>query len=214
MDHRRRDDEIVAQYLRGKTLREIGAQFSLTGERVRQIVQERGLPPRASMTQQRAREAAQAIVDSDSALTLSGASQQWGVGAETIQKVLRDEMEYDYHAARRLRSLDVHRDRIEGIGENQCSVCGEVKPWDEFARTKVKGVPSRATRCKVCLARQFREWYRRSQAKPKKIPKNKECSNCGLTKPAAQFPPHKAATTGLGSWCRECHNEHMREVRV
>jgi hypothetical protein len=41
----------------------------------------------------------------------------------------------------------------------------------------------------------------------------KRCSECGKTGPLDAFPPNSRTRNGLSSWCRECHNEAVREWR-
>ena len=44
------------------------------------------------------------------------------------------------------------------------------------------------------------------------IPKEKTCTKCKETKPAAEFPRKQAYRDGLSSWCRECTRKSTKEA--
>jgi hypothetical protein len=41
----------------------------------------------------------------------------------------------------------------------------------------------------------------------------KKCSRCRRWGPSAEFPPNDRTSSGLSSWCRECHREAVRAWR-
>ncbi len=204
-----RDDEILTLYHEGLTLGDIGQRFSLTRERVRQIVADRGATPRLKQWRAKHLEAARMVVESDSRITVTSAATALGVGHEAVSRMIREEYpEYSYGEARRLRVVDVHQARIDGIGEATCWKCGQVKPWMDFARSVVRGMPTRVKTCKTCNARAVKDWYAKNKGRnPTPTVAEKECTHCGQTKPAAEFNRDTSARDGLGSWCRLCHNQ-------
>jgi hypothetical protein len=41
----------------------------------------------------------------------------------------------------------------------------------------------------------------------------KTCSKCRQWRPVAAFPPSERVSSGLSSWCRECHRAAVRDWR-
>jgi hypothetical protein len=43
---------------------------------------------------------------------------------------------------------------------------------------------------------------------------DKRCTHCRQILPVEEFPPDLMVSTGLSSWCRECHREATRAWRA
>lgn len=204
-----RNDEILGLFQEGLTLAGIGDQFGITRERVRQIVAGRGAIPRMDMIQERHRNAAKMVVESDSRISIKSAASSHDTTAESVRRaIVEGYPEYDHKAARRARVVEVHKARLDGIGEHTCPVCGQTKGWGEFPRNTVRGMPSRRPSCcTACNSEQHRDWYSRNKTRnPTPTVADKECTRCGLTKLASEMTVNKSGRDGLGSWCRRCHN--------
>jgi hypothetical protein len=94
-----------------------------------------------------------------------------------------------------------------------CKACGEWKPLDGFNKSKNRD--GRNNTCKPCQYEQGQALRKQKQARvgTDHIPAEKQCAKCGTVKPASQFSVYRAASDGLGRYCRECDNAVSRARR-
>jgi len=96
-------------------------------------------------------------------------------------------------------------------GMRICASCGIVKPLDDF--TPTNGSTYRKKTCKPCRAVAAKAAYR-PQPKPPRTkhepPSERTCTECGVTKPIADFTPIRSTRNGFYGRCRTCRNARAR----
>jgi hypothetical protein len=89
--------------------------------------------------------------------------------------------------------------------EKTCSLCNILKSIDEFHKLK-RGEYGRHSHCKCCRSKNRKEY---SYERPKKgIMK---CAKCSKFKNISDYYTDKSSSTGLQSYCIECHKEKIYE---
>lgn len=149
----KRDADIARRYQEGEGTPELAERYSLTGARVRQILEEQGVPRRAFTQKPQARTAAQAIIEAEGDLLVAHAAKEYGVGVTAIWSALAEHPEFDYTKAREGARRRMHAARARGVGKTICSECGEERKWSQMTKIKTKdGLASRSSRCKLCTS--------------------------------------------------------------
>jgi Recombination endonuclease VII len=116
--------------------------------------------------------------------------------------------------------MSVSGDRPNQTLNKICLDCGEDKPLAEFSYSP-KGVNSRSSYCKICMRARSKASYRKRRAAANKhvrearlLPEGQRwCPDCGAGKSFADFPKNRADPSGLGNYCKPCHNARGRESR-
>jgi hypothetical protein len=101
----------------------------------------------------------------------------------------------------------------------ECRDCGIEKPFSEFPEQS-RRADGRGSYCRPCMLLRSQQSYRRRQAAKGlevreriSAPGEKRCPDCGEVKVLADFPRSKNAATGLGGYCKPCHNARGKESR-
>jgi len=205
-----RDSDIEARYLAGETPAQIGQALGLSRERVRQILQARGLESSRDRARRKARVAAEEVKASGSRLSVVQAARAAGVHPETVRHELTG-LGYDPLAVRRAQAEQVRLDRLGGKGTTTCNRCEKVKSWGDMSLTSKGGVSRRRKVCKTCVADRTRAWYAENKGRTQEpTVAERACTNCGQIKPADEFHRNASTGTGLASWCRACSNAWRR----
>jgi len=84
----------------------------------------------------------------------------------------------------------------------QCAECMRELEASSFYR-KPRAPDGLHHICRRCDAPHIRR-YKLARGAPQVLPHWHACSLCKETKPADEFRPDRAATVGLGSWCKKC----------
>lgn len=93
--------------------------------------------------------------------------------------------------------------------EKKCSKCGEVLPIEKFSprkRNEDGSVKYRNSQCTGC-----RTDANRKTPRYKDDDSSKECRNCRLIKPHAEFSPASRGKLGLSAYCKSCSCELYRD---
>lgn len=90
-----------------------------------------------------------------------------------------------------------------------CKEYGVPKPASEF--TSLKNSRYLRTRCKDCRAASARAAYTPRPRGQRERPTERTCTECGPTKPIAQFVHICRTRTGYYGRCRSCRNARARE---
>lgn len=213
MSTTKRDNLIERRAAAGATYAEIATDLGLSRERVRQILQRRGVA--GSRGQWRASMKAAVEDVTKRGLAPTEAAKLRGVGVDSLRKALKAKG-FSYAEARRVAARTEREAKLKGKGTTVCRTCGEDKSWAEMAMdTDRHGVERRRRVCQECHNAVTRNWYQRNRGRtPVPTVTEKECTHCGQTKPAAEFWRNTATSDGLQSWCKGCLNEHRREERA
>jgi hypothetical protein len=102
-----------------------------------------------------------------------------------------------------------------------CPDCGLTKPLADFPPAKRRR-DGRNTYCRQCMnVRSLRSYnaIRAAQNRPvqpaRVAPEGQRwCPDCQTFKMLEDFPRNSASTTGLGGYCKPCHNARGRENRI
>lgn len=96
--------------------------------------------------------------------------------------------------------------------DTPCVDCGESKSLDDFY-IHPSGRPY--SRCRKCtyLRNNANRQKKRQRSGTDHIPAEKQCAKCGEVKPSALFAVYRAASDGLGRFCRECDRAVSRARR-
>ena len=93
-----------------------------------------------------------------------------------------------------------------------CVVCKVWKPWDEFYNDK-GGVNGHSQKCIECAKREVKHYYDLRDVQGPTVTE-KRCPGCRLVKPADEFWLSSHNTTGLQSYCKDCHREFARRAAM
>ena len=208
-----RDRKIVEAVQGGATLAEVGREFSLSRERVRQIVRRAGVVGPVAQAEARLPQAlaeARALLTDDPAnvqlpFSLHEFARKHGVPHAWLVRELGpfgEELRLAVHAAR-------HR----GEGMTTCWRCHRLLPWSEMRKQRTKdGIPTRQRVCYDCnAAAAKRSWQVRELVETPRATRRK-CRRCGQVKGAKAFYRDRRSPTGLQRWCIECQTEYKKEL--
>ena len=101
----------------------------------------------------------------------------------------------------------LQRDGYKVITEKKCSVCGEVKPADEFYKD-ARSKDGKRSQCKSCEKEHNAQRTAILQRDGYKVITEKKCSKCGEVKPADEFGKNPNSKDGKRSWCKSCLKEY------
>lgn len=113
-------------------------------------------------------------------------------------------------------------DRVETPGGVKwCSDCGETKALSEFGLNK-RMADGRARYCKTCFRVKSTQSYRKRKAEQGKIVRervvapegHKYCPRCHEIKTSAEFGRNRSQKDGLTDYCKPCHTQAMREIKI
>jgi hypothetical protein len=100
-----------------------------------------------------------------------------------------------------------------------CPGCLVEKPEDEFGRNSSRG-DGMAFYCRDCFRELSKASYRRrakragrqvlERRSPVLAPGFRRCPKCGEAKAEEEFPRNRSKSSGLGTYCKPCHNETTR----
>lgn len=114
------------------------------------------------------------------------------------------------------------RTALPALGKKRCRVCGQVKPLEEFPRSKSHR-DGRDSACGACVKEIARQ--RRAKSEQPLLRKwtedgvllaqgKKRCCTCGVVRKLEDFGPNKRTRDGYRGYCRSCEKKHRQNHRM
>ncbi len=92
-----------------------------------------------------------------------------------------------------------------------CTKCKKTKDVSEFYKYRLEA--RSASACKVCMLSSNKTLQKKRTARSYiNVPKEKQCTMCGLTRLSSEFSPNRGKLDGLKESCRGCNND-LRSAR-
>ncbi len=108
---------------------------------------------------------------------------------------------------------ELSREELAACLHKRCSKCGRVAYLGEFSRDPSRRYGVHHT-CRKCCSLASRERTGRLERGIGRKPvSEQECTSCGVTKVACDFPDNRTKSTGIGSICKFCCSEKERARR-
>ncbi|MET9337875.1 endonuclease domain-containing protein [Nonomuraea sp. NPDC003804] len=103
----------------------------------------------------------------------------------------------------------------------RCPDCGETKAVSEFGRNK-RMADGLARYCKPCFRVRDARSYRKRKTEQGKVVRervaapegHKFCPRCQEIKSHAEFGRNRSQKDGLADYCKPCHTQAMREIKI
>lgn len=215
MTHEARNKAIADEYLNTeRTLEEIGTDYGMTRERVRQIVKE-VYPNQETPTERRKRIREEKLAEVwkavETATTMREVAERTGIDENVLQRWATD---YPKYAGLRQRVKRNREKVIKNRTHWHCKKCDTVKPITEFS----PGGKYHHYYCKACNAKKARAYAENMEPVDEPTVDEKVCPGCMQNLPASNFHRATKTKTGLQTYCKEClsrlnKGETVKEVR-
>lgn len=198
---------IAARVSRGDKLQDIGDDYGVSRERIRQIAQDEGVTAKL-VAQKKLNaliqdEALQIIVDRENWIPPRFATRSFTRKQFELYLIDHNRLLYDrwYYATQ----LPTSSSGVATPNGRKCVTCHIRKPWSEFY-SSTQGINGKAQRCIPCT-KEMADFFRRKRHVMEPTVEEKRCTNCGITKTADLFSRSTTAISGLQSWCKDCQRD-------